>query len=563
MTLTNSYCKGEAAPLAEQTIGEMFDDIVTKYANFDAVVSCDQGQKLSWAECGDRVDRFAAGLVRLGVKRGDRVAIWSPNCTDWIVTQFATAKIGAVLVCINPAYRKSELEFALNKVECTTLVCAEVFKSSNYIEMVLDVAPEISTCKPGLVSSKNLPHLKNVITLGANPRKGFFNFDRIVENSTDKDLSRLDELASQLSCKDIINIQFTSGTTGLPKGASLSHYNILNNAMMAADVLSITPSDRLCLPVPLYHCFGMVIGTLACMTKGACTVLPSDGFDAEKTLSAIESERCTLLYGVPTMFISQLEHAAFEQFSTGTLRSGVMAGAPCPVEIMKRVISEMNMRDVLIAYGQTETSPINHITTPNDSLTRRVETVGKAAPNCEIKIIDDEGNIAPLNSRGEVCVRGYNVMAGYWEDAHQTEQTIDKEGWLHSGDLGEMDQDGYVKITGRIKDMIIRGGENIYPREIEEYLYTHPDIHEAQVFGIPDARFGEEVAAWIKLASGKIMKEQDVKDFCKGKIAHYKVPKHIAFVDEYPMTVTGKIQKYMMRDAMISELGLTDSALSI
>ncbi len=553
--LTKSYsCGASTAPIIYETIGNYFDGVAERLPDSEALVACHQDVRWTYAEFRERIDALAAGLLRLGIEPGERVGVWGPNSSEWALTQMATAKIGAILVNINPAYRLYELEYAMNKSGCRAIVSAEQFKSSKYLEMLYALAPELNNCEPGQLKSEKLPDLEIVIRMGDAKSPGMFNFADICEAGGDKERARLEELKSELRPDDPINIQFTSGTTGNPKGATLTHCNILNNGYLTGAGMRLSPEDRLCMPVPLYHCFGMVLGNLACFAHGATVVYPSEVFDPLSTLQAVESERCTALHGVPTMFVTELALPDFEKFDLSTLRTGVMAGAPCPVDVMKRVISDMNMKHILIGYGQTEVSPINHLTLPDDPIEKRVETVGRAVPWIEIKLVDDEGRVVPIGEKGEVCTRGYSVMLGYWNDDEQTRDTIDDARWLHSGDLGIMDEEGYLSIVGRIKDMIIRGGENIYPREVEEFLYTHPKIKEVQVFGIPDQKMGEEVCAWVQTEDGETLTEDDVKSFCKGQITHFKIPKHIRFVDEYPMTVTGKIQKFKMSELMAEEL---------
>ncbi|MBT8066395.1 MAG: AMP-binding protein [Gammaproteobacteria bacterium] len=554
--LTQSYsCGASSEPIIYETIGNFFDGIVEQYPDAEALVACHQDIRWTYVEFQERIDALATGLLKLGIEPGERVGVWGPNSAEWTLTQMATAKIGAILVNINPAYRLYELEYAMNKSGCRAIVSAEQFKSSKYLEMLYALAPELNSCEPGQLKSKKLPDLEIVIRMGDAKSPGMFNFGDICEAGGDQERTRLEQLRSELRPDDAINIQFTSGTTGNPKGATLTHCNILNNGYLTGAGMQLTSQDRLCMPVPLYHCFGMVLGNLACFAHGATVVYPSEVFDPLSTLQAVEAERCTALHGVPTMFVTELALPDFEKFDLSTLRTGVMAGAPCPVDVMKRVISDMNMKHILIGYGQTEVSPINHLTLPNDPIEKRVETVGRAVPWIEIKLVDDEGRVVPIGEKGEVCTRGYSVMLGYWNDDEQTRETIDDARWLHSGDLGIMDEEGYLRIVGRIKDMIIRGGENIYPREVEEFLYTHPKIKEVQVFGVPDQRMGEEVCAWIQTEEGETLSEEDVKSFCKGQITHFKVPKYIRFVDEYPMTVTGKIQKFKMTEMMAEELG--------
>jgi fatty-acyl-CoA synthase len=548
------FCGASSDPIIYETIGNFFEGVVAKHPDTEAVVACHQDVRWTYAEFNKRIDDLAAGLLKLGIETGDRVGVWGPNSSEWVVTQMATAKIGAILVNINPAYRLYELEYAMNKSGCRAIVSAEQFKSSKYLEMLYALAPELNTCEPGELKAEKLPNLDIVIRLGDARSPGMFNFPDICEAGGAEERARLKQLKGELRPDDPINIQFTSGTTGNPKGATLTHCNILNNGYLTGAGMQLSPTDRLCMPVPLYHCFGMVLGNLACFTHGATVVYPSEVFDPLSTLQAVESERCTALHGVPTMFVTELSHPDFEKFDLSTLRTGVMAGAPCPVDVMKRVISDMNMKHILIGYGQTEVSPINHLTLPDDPIEKRVETVGRAVPWIEIKLIDVDGRVVPIGEKGEVCTRGYSVMLGYWNDEEQTRETIDEARWLHSGDLGVMDEEGYLRIVGRIKDMIIRGGENIYPREVEEFLYTHPKIKEVQVFGVPDAKMGEEVCAWIQVEAGEALTADEVKSFCQGQITHFKIPKHIRFVDEYPMTVTGKIQKFKMSAQMAEEL---------
>ena len=548
------YCGASTSQIIYETIGNYFDRTCESNPEIDALVVRHQNVRWSYQQLQEQVNSLAAGLLALGIQTGDRVGIWGPNSAEWVMVQLATAKIGAIMVCINPAYRTYELEYALNKVECDTIITAEQFKSSDYLGMLQTLAPELADCEPCALQSKTLPHLKRIIRMGKGKSPGMLNFDDVCAMGAAEHHARLAQLAAELRPDDAINIQFTSGTTGNPKGATLSHCNILNNGYLTGAAMDLSPQDRLCIPVPLYHCFGMVLSVLACVAHGATMVFPGEAFDPLDTLKAVEEERCTALHGVPTMFIMELDHPSFSQFDLSSLRTGIMAGAPCPVEVMRRLISEMHMDDILIAYGQTEVSPINNMTLPNDSLERRTETVGRAVPWVEIKVIDDAGRVVPVGEKGEICTRGYSVMQGYWNDPERTAETIDAGGWLHSGDLAVMDGDGYVQIVGRIKDMIIRGGENIYPREIEEFLYQHPAISEVQVFGVPDEKMGEEVCAWIQLNAGHELSADDVKDYCRDKITHFKIPRYIDFVDEYPMTVTGKIQKFVMREAMVERL---------
>ena len=551
-----SYSHGASdVPLLGETIGANFDRTVARWGDRPGLISCAQGISWTYAELGAKVDAFAAGLLALGLQPGERIGIWSPNNAEWIVTQFATAKAGLILVNINPAYRLSEVEYALNKVGCRALVTATRFKTSDYIGMVNTLAPELARSKPGHLDSAKLPHLRTVIQIGESA-PGTVGFDTVYGMGGAAERARLAELAGVLQFDDPINIQFTSGTTGLPKGATLTHHGILNNGFFDGETMHYTEADKVCIPVPMYHCFGMVIGALACVSHGAAIVFPGEGFDPLATLQAVATERCTSLYGVPTMFIAQLDHPDFAKFDLTSLRTGMMAGAPCPIEVMRRCIRDMHLTEMTIGYGMTETSPVSTQTKIGDPLEKQTGSVGRAHPHVEIKIVDTEGNIVPRGTSGELCTRGYVVMLGYWDDRERTEQAIDKNGWMHTGDLATMDDDGYLNIVGRIKDMVIRGGENIYPREIEEFLYRHPAIQDVQVFGVPDKRFGEELCAWVKIRAGMTLTADEVKAFCKDQIAHYKVPRHIQFVDEFPMTVTGKMQKFIMREKMAETLGV-------
>ena len=551
-----SYVTGHAdKPLIGETIGRNFDRAVATWGGRPALVARQQGVRWSYAELGAKVDAFAAGLLALGLEPGDRIGIWSPNNAEWVVTQYATAKAGLILVNINPAYRLAELEYALNKVGCRALITATRFKTSDYVGMLNTLAPELRTALPGRLRTEKLPKLEMAIEIAADPSPGMIAFERIYGMGAGSHRARLAELADTLQFDDPINIQFTSGTTGAPKGATLTHHNILNNGHFSGEAMRLAPHDKLCIPVPLYHCFGMVLGNLACTTHGSAMVYPGEGFDPLATLQTVAEERCTGLHGVPTMFIAQLEHPEFSKFDLSSLRTGIMAGAPCPIEVMRRCVSTMHLNEITIAYGMTETSPVSFQTSVDDPLERRVSTVGRVFPHLEVKIVDAEGRVVPRGERGELCTRGYAVMLGYWEDAERTAQAIDAARWMHTGDLAIIDDEGFCNIVGRIKDMVIRGGENIYPREVEEFLYRHPKIEEVQVFGIPDPRFGEELCAWIKPRTHEKLTAEEIKEFCAGQIAHYKVPRHIKFVDSYPMTVTGKMQKFIMREEMARELG--------
>jgi fatty-acyl-CoA synthase len=552
-----SWVKGaDQAPLSEDTIGVALDKAAARWGDAEALVSVFQDIRWSWRELADRADAFAAGLLALGLAPGERVGIWSPNNAEWVVCQFAAAKAGVILVTINPAYRLSELEYTLNKVGVKVLVAAERFKTSDYVGMVEALAPELPASKPGALSAARLPLLKAAIKIGGAPRPGWLDFDDVPALAGLADKARLAEIGAGLDRNDAINIQFTSGTTGLPKGATLSHRNILNNGFFVGRAQGLGHGDRICIPVPLYHCFGMVMANLAAVTHGATMVYPAPAFDPVATLEAVQAERCTSLYGVPTMFIAVLGVPAFETYDVTSLRTGTMAGSPCPVEVMKQVIDKLHMKDVTIAYGMTETSPVSFQTEETDPVSRRVSTIGRVQPHLEVKIVDEHGETTPRGVAGEVCTRGYSVMIGYWDDPERTAEAIDEGGWMHTGDLGVIDAEGYGNIVGRIKDMVIRGGENIYPREIEEFLYTHPKVADVQVVGVPDHKFGEELCAWIRLHPGETADDEEIRSFCRGQIAHYKIPRYVRFVDEFPMTVTGKVQKFQIRQAMIKELDL-------
>jgi len=554
-TAEPSYAHGASAvPLIGETIGAHFDRSVARWGDRPGLIVRQQGIDWRYRELAAKVDQFAAGLLCLGLQPGERIGIWSPNNAEWVVTQFATAKAGLILVNINPAYRLSEVEYALNKVGCRALVTATSFKTSDYIGMINTLAPELRHARPGHLDAAKLPSLRTVIQIGADPAPGVVPFETVYAMGGAAEHQRLADLAHTLQFDEPINIQFTSGTTGLPKGATLTHHNILNNGFFLGEEMHYTAQDKVCIPVPLYHCFGMVIGNLACITHGAAMVLPGEGFDPLATLQTVAEEHCTSLYGVPTMFIAELDHPDFARFDLSSLRTGMMAGAPCPIEVMRRCIRDMNLTEMTIGYGMTETSPVSTQTRIGDRLERQVSTVGTVHPHVEVKIVDAEGRIVPRGTPGEFCTRGYSVMLGYWDDPERTSQAIDAAGWMHTGDLATMDAEGYCNIVGRIKDMVIRGGENVYPREIEEFLYRHPAIVDVQVFGVPDARYGEELCAWIKLRAGEQLTADDVRAFCKDQIARYKVPRHIRFVDEFPMTVTGKMQKFIMREKMAEEL---------
>jgi len=553
-----SYVHGASnTPFIGDAIGVHFDRIVERFSDRDALIVRHQQIRWTYRELKERVDAFAAGLLALGLKRGDRIGVWSPNNAEWVIAQFATAKAGLILVNINPAYRVTELEYALNKAGCVALITATQFKSSDYLAMLAELAPELRTATPGNLSALKLPNLRLLINIGANEAPGIVRFDDVSGLARDAERHRLAALAEVLQFDDPINIQFTSGTTGFPKGATLSHHNILNNGLFIAGAMNLTEHDRVCIPVPLYHCFGMVIGNLGCLTHGSAMVYPGEGFDPLATLETIAAERCTAVYGVPTMFIAETDHPDFGKFDLTSLRTGMMAGSPCPIEVMKRAFSLMHLTEIVIGYGMTETSPASFASATDDPIERRVSTVGRILPHVEAKVIDAEGRIVPRGTAGELLTRGYLVMLGYWNDEEKTREAIDAAGWMHTGDLATIDDEGYCNIVGRIKDMVIRGGENVYPREIEEFLYRHPKIQDVQVIGVPDSRYGEELCAWVRLRDGEIATAEEIRGFCQGQIAHYKVPRYVKFVDDFPMTVTGKIQKFLMRQQMIEELALS------
>ncbi len=554
-----SYVSGASAnPLLGVTIGAQLDRTAARFPDNEALVVRHQDVRWRYREFTEKVDAFAAGLLALGLEPGDRIGIWSPNNSEWAVTQFAAAKAGLILVNINPAYRLAELEYALNKVECRALVTAEAFKSSRYIEMLRTLAPELDRARPGVLKAEKLPHLETVVRLGAETTAGMYNFADVPQLAGAAEHDRLRALGDTLQFDDPINIQFTSGTTGFPKGATLSHHNILNNGYFNGVTLGLSERDRVCIPVPLYHCFGMVMGNLMSTAFGATMVYPSEAFDPLEVLRTVEAERCSVLYGVPTMFIAELDHPEFAGFDLSSLRTGTMAGSPCPIEVMRRVIGEMHMEEVTIAYGMTETSPVSFQSATDDPIERRVSTVGRVHPHVEVKVVDQQGKLVPCGETGELLTRGYSVMRGYWNDEEKTEESIDRAGWMHTGDQATIDAEGYCNIVGRIKDMVIRGGENVYPREIEEFLYRHPKVQDVQVIGVPDEKYGEELCAWIKLRDGADANADEIKAFCKDQIAHFKVPRYVRFVDEFPMTVTGKIQKFKMRETMIAELALAE-----
>ncbi len=551
-----SYVHGASdEPLLGKTLGAVFDDTVAACPQAEALVVPYQGVRWRYRELQARVDAFAAGLLALGLRPAERIGIWSPNNAEWVVVQLAAAKAGLILVNINPAYRLAELEHALNVTGCRALVVAPALKDSDYIAMLGELLPELSRDEPGTLHSARAPQLRWVVRLGTQPSEGMLSFDDVPRMAGAAEQRRLTELAVELQFDDPINIQFTSGTTGAPKAATLTHHNVVNNARFVAGRMALGSRDRLCVPVPMYHCFGMVLGSLCCFVQGATLVFASPGFDALAVLQTVAQERCTALHGVPTMFLAELDHPRFGAFDLSSLRTGIMAGAPCPAELMKRVMADMHLEELTIAYGMTETGPVSFQTAVDDTLGRRVETVGRVLAHTEVKIVDDAGRIVRRGVTGELLTRGYCVMRGYWNDPEQTDAAIDASGWMRSGDLAVIDDEGYCRIVGRLKDMLIRGGENIYPREIEELLYRHPKVEQAQVIGVPDPKYGEEVCAWVKLHAGASATEQEIRAFCEGKIAHFKIPRYIRFVDEFPMTVTGKVQKFVMREQMTAELG--------
>ena len=556
-----SYVSGHADdPLKFMTVPQLLDRACARNGSGEAAIFVEQKVSLSWYDLKNRADEVAAGLLALGVGRGDRVGIWSPNRAEWLYVQFGTARIGAILVNVNPAYQAAELEHALSTVQCKVLIAARGHRSTDYLAILRSLAPEIDVASEGPLRLARLPHLRNVVVLGdgAAPA-GCMLFSALGRLAGPAHRNRLEQVAAALDPDDAINIQFTSGTTGLPKGATLSHYNIVNNARYCGKSMALGPADRLCIPVPLYHCFGMVLGVLACAAVGATMVFPGETFDAGATLAAVVRHKCTALHGVPTMFIEMLGHPEFDQHDLSSLRTGIMAGAPCPIEIMRRVIEQMRMREVTIAYGMTETSPVSFQSRVDDPIDRRVTTVGRIHPHVEVKIIGSSGNIVPVGSAGELCTRGYSVMRGYWGEEALTAEAIDHAGWMHSGDLAVIDREGFCTIVGRIKDMLIRGGENIYPREVEEYLIQHPKVQAVQVFGVPDQRLGEEVCAFVILKHGQTATTEELRTFCQDKIAHFKIPRHVRLVAEFPLTATGKPQKFMMRDQMVRELRLNEA----
>ena len=553
-----SYVSGTSdIPLIGETIGVHLDRAAARWPGQDALVSRQQGIRWTYSKLWEQAEILAAGLLALGLNPGDRVGVWSPNNAQWVQLQLATAKAGLILVTINPAYRTSELEHVLRLSGCRALVSASRFKSSDYLAMIRALVPAL-TVEGKARPDPRLPDLEFVIHLDDQPQIGMTKFADIEHMGREAGTARLRQLAETLQFDDPINIQFTSGTTGSPKGATLTHHNILNNGYFVAMTMGLGEGDRLCIPVPLYHCFGMVMSVLSSITSGATMVFPAESFDPLSVLESIQAERCTHLHGVPTMFIAQLQHPEFERFDLSSLRGGIMAGSPCPIEVMRQVNAKMHMKEVTIAYGMTETSPVSFQSRTDDPVDRRVSTVGRILPHLEVKIVDGEGHVVERGQSGELLTRGYSVMRGYWNEPKMTSAVIDDAGWMHTGDIAVIDEEGYCNIVGRIKDMVIRGGENIYPREVEEFLFGHPDIEAVQAFGVPDIKYGEELCVWIKPRAGKTLSEEEIRLYCQGAIAHYKVPRYVQFVDEFPMTVTGKMQKFVMREEASRRLGLKE-----
>ncbi|WP_176517539.1 fatty acid CoA ligase family protein [Pseudomonas faucium] len=552
-----SYTQGNHdKALLSHCIGDAFDATVARFPDREALVVRHQALRYTWQQLAEAVDQHARALMALGVQPGDRLGIWAPNCAEWCITQFASAKVGAILVNINPAYRSSELDYALGQSGCRWVICADAFKSSDYHAMLLSLIPGLAQGQPGALICARFPELRGVVSLAVVAPPGFLAWHELQARAASVSRQALAERQAQLRCDDPINIQYTSGTTGFPKGATLSHSNILNNGYMVGESLGLTEHDRLVVPVPLYHCFGMVMANLGCMTHGSTLIYPNDAFDPLATLRAVAEEKATALYGVPTMFIAELDHPQRGQFDLSSLRTGIMAGATCPIEVMRRVIDEMHMAEVQIAYGMTETSPVSLQTGANDDLERRVTSVGRTQPRLESKVVDGDGHCVPRGEIGELCTRGYSVMLGYWNNPNATAESIDGEGWMHTGDLVVMDEQGYVRIVGRSKDMIIRGGENIYPRELEEFFFTHPAVADVQVIGVPCSKYGEEIVAWVRLHPGQEASEDELREWARARIAHFKVPRYFRFVDEFPMTVTGKVQKFRMREISVEELSV-------
>ena len=550
-----SYVHGTSPQsLLPLTVAGLLQNTAARHPSADALIVPYQGIRWSYRDLEKEVERYAAGFAALNLHPGDRIGIWAPNCWEWVVTQFASARAGLILVNINPAYRLAELSYALATTGCAALIATRQFKSSDYIAMLKELIPELGEAAAGQLDTARFPDLRLMLLLGQQEEAGFMQFEAIPDKADKKHLKQIEKLQDQLQFDDPINIQFTSGTTGTPKASTLTHHNIVNNAYFVGLQMKLSEADRMCIPVPMYHCFGMVLGTLCCVAHGSAMVFSSAGFDAADVLRTIDSEGCTVLHGVPTMFIAELEVPEFKDCKLTTLRTGIMAGAPCPVELMRRVMDEMHLTEITIAYGMTETGPVSFETSVDDPVERRVTTVGRVLPHIEIKIVDEDGRIVPRGEAGELLTRGYCVMPYYWNDPERTAKAIDEAHWIASGDVATIDDEGYCQIVGRIKDMLIRGGENIFPREIEEYIYQHPAVEQVEVIGVPDEKYGEQVCAWIKLREGSSLTAEEIRTFCEGKIAHFKIPEYVRFVDEFPMTVTGKVQKYIMREMMSDEL---------
>ncbi|WP_268884684.1 AMP-binding protein [Alkalihalobacterium elongatum] len=548
------------AELMDITVGRLLEEVAEKQPTHEAVVYPDRGLRYTYQQFDELCRQVAKGLMKLGIERGQNVAIWSTNMPEWLTSQFATGKMGAVLVTVNTNYRTAELEYLLKQSDSTTLILMDSYRGASYIDMLYEIIPELKTSEPGKLQSKKLPHLKNIVFLGDERKPGMYTWSDILEMGDQVTDAELNERMASLDPDDVINMQYTSGTTGFPKGVMLTHNNLVNNAMNIAECMNLSNEDRMCIPVPFFHCFGCVLGTMACVTVGA-TMIPIQEFDPKQVLQAVQDEKCTALHGVPTMFIAELNDKEFESYDLSSLRTGIMAGSNCPIEVMKAVIERMGASEITIAYGQTESSPVITQTRVHDSLERRVETVGRALPNVEVKIVEPgTENEVPRGVQGELCTRGYHVMKGYYKNPEATAAALTEDGWLHTGDLAVMDQEGYCRITGRLKDMIIRGGENVYPREIEEFLYQHPKVLDVQVVGVPDPKFGEEVSAWIVLKEGESATSDEIRNYCKGKISRYKIPRYIEFVSEYPMTASGKIQKFKLREVAMERFNLTESA---
>jgi fatty-acyl-CoA synthase len=547
-------------PLLYRTVDGVLKTAAAEGPERAALVVPYQSLRFTFAEFDRAVERIARGMIACGLEPGERIGIWAPNCAEWVLTLFAAARAGLTLVNLNPAYRTTEIDFALSLVGCRALVFAPRFKTSDYAGMLASLIPELEAAAPGRLVCAAFPELRLLIQLGKVPLAGTLSFEDLAAAGHDLDETVLASIESRVDPDDVFNIQFTSGTTGTPKGAALTHFNIVNNGFFVGEGMGLTADDRVCIPVPLYHCFGMVLGVLAAMTHGAASILSGDGFDPVAVLTTVANERCTALHGVPTMFIAQLEHPRFGEFDLSSLRTGIMAGSPCPTAVMRRVVAEMHMPEVTICYGMTETSPVSFQSRPDDTLERRVGTVGRVHPHVQVKIIDAAGRVTPRGVAGELLTRGYSVMRGYWNDPERTRDVIDAGGWMHTGDLAIIDEHGYCNIVGRVKDIIIRGGENVAPREIEEFLYLHPAVFDVAVVGVPDVKYGEEVCACIQLRAGMAVSEEDIREFCRGRIAHYKVPRYVRFMDSFPLTISGKVQKYLIREHMRAELKLAEQA---